>query len=184
MMALIAPLFSLSLAATAVPANGDGRHDFDFEFGTFRVNHRTLAKDGTWVEFEGTCRTRPVMDGSANVEEHVFERPTGRTHGMAIRAFDPATKEWAIWWIDGRAPHGALDPPMKGRFADGVGTFYSDAVSDGRTMRTRFIWTIEDARHARWEQALSEDLGETWTTNWVMTFVRIEDDSAGTARAR
>jgi hypothetical protein len=176
-MPLFTTLFSLSLAATPLPDGRDGSHDFDFEFGTWRVQHRTLAKDGTWVEFHGTCRTRPAMDGSANVEEHIFERPTGRSHGMAIRAYDRATREWAIWWIDGRAPHGAMDPPVKGRFEDGVGTFYSDYVDQGKTIRTRFLWTVVDANHARWEQALSDDLGRTWATNWTMTFERIEDES-------
>ena len=31
--------------------DNDGRHDFDFEFGTWRVQHETLAKDGTWTTF-------------------------------------------------------------------------------------------------------------------------------------
>ena len=110
----------------------------------------------------------------------MFERPAGRSHGMAIRAFDPATQEWAIWWIDSRAPHGALDPPMKGRFEGKVGTFYSDFVADGKTIRTRFIWTDVDARHARWEQALSEDLGKTWTTNWYMRFERSDASETAT----
>jgi len=173
MMPLLTPLLALSLAATSMPTDHDGRHDFDFEFGAWRVHHRTLAKDGTWLEFDGTCTTRPAMDGSANVEEHFFDKASGRTHGMAIRAYDAATKDWAIWWIDGRAPHLALDPPVKGRFVDGIGTFYADGVYEGKATRTRFIWTVVDARHARWEQALSEDLGKTWTTNWKMSFERI-----------
>ncbi|HET7842799.1 MAG TPA: DUF1579 family protein [Xanthomonadales bacterium] len=173
MLTLVAPLL-LSLAAAAPsPTGRDGRHDFDFEFGEWRVHHRTLAKDGTWLEFDGTCTTRPAMDGAANVEEHVFERPAGRSHGMAIRAYDAATREWAIWWIDSRAPHLALDPPMKGRFDDDVGTFYSDAVVDGKTTRTRFLWTVIDTDHLRWEQSLSTDAGATWATNWIMTFIRI-----------
>lgn len=74
---------------------------------------------------------------------------------MAIRACDAATKQWAIWWIDGRAPHGALDPPAKGRFERGVGTFTSDALDHRRTVRTRFLWTVVDRDHLRWEQATS-----------------------------
>lgn len=183
MNALIAPLL-LSLAAAVPPAGRDRSHDFDFEFGAWRVHHRTL-KDGKWLEFDGTCTTRPALDGASNVEEHVFERPAGRSHGMAIRAYDRATARWAIWWIDSRAPHAPLDPPMQGGFDGNVGTFYGDYVDpQGRTTRTRFLWTVVDADHLRWEQALSEDLGESWTTNWVMTFERVGAAPHAVATAR
>jgi hypothetical protein len=67
------------------------------------------------------------MAGQGDIEEHVFFRPTGNTYGTAMRAFDPKTGEWAIWWVDSRYPHFPLDPPAKGRFESGVGTFYSDS---------------------------------------------------------
>ena len=55
----------------------------------------------------------------------------------------------------------AMDPPVVGRFVDGVGTFYSDGTVNGRPARTRFIWSEITPTSARWEQALSttrEDL--------------------------
>jgi hypothetical protein len=99
-------------------------------------------------------------------------RPTGVTHGIALRAYDAKTDEWAIWWVDSRDPHAALDPPVKGRFVDGVGTFTSEAVVDGATVRTRFVWSHITATSARWEQATSRDDGANWDTNWVMEFRR------------
>lgn len=39
----------------------------------------------------------------------------------AHAADDLSGAQWAIWWVDSRAPHGALDPPVKGRFEKGVG---------------------------------------------------------------
>ena len=45
------------------------------------------------------------MGGRGNVEEHQFERPTGVTFGVAVRAYDPKSAEWAIWWLDSRVPH-------------------------------------------------------------------------------
>jgi len=151
----------------------DGLHDFDFEFGTWRVHHR-VKRDGHWVEFDGTCADRGLIDGSSNVEEHTFVRQDGTSYGIAVRAYDRKTGLWAIWWIDGRNPHGALDPPVKGRFTDGVGTFYADSLIDGKPVRTRFLWSRITARSARWEQALSSDAGKTWDTNWVMEFARVE----------
>ena len=161
-------------ASSPAGAAATNSHGFDFEYGRWRVHHRVKRADGTWQEFEGTSETRPMLDGQGNVEENVFFRPTGNTHGVALRAFDPTTGLWAIWWIDGRNPHGPLDPPSKGRFEHGVGRFYADFVVNGQAMKTRLIWSQITARSARWEQASSTDGGRSWDTNWVMTFTRVE----------
>jgi len=160
-------------AAVVAPT---GLHDFDFEVGEWHVHHRVKrpTDSGQWLEFNGTCRNRSLMDGWANVEDHAFSKPTGVTHGVALRAYDPKTAQWAIWWIDGRDPFGALDPPVIGRFDDGVGTFYSDGTVDGKPTRTRFIWSQITPTSARWEQALSSDAGRTWETNWIMEFQRAQ----------
>ena len=173
-------LATLSLLATpqnapsAAKAALQGMYGFDFEYGQWRVHHRVKsASDGKWKEFDGTCTARPFMAGQGDIEEHIFARQTGITYGTAIRTFDLKSEEWAIWWIDSRYPHLALDPPVKGRFANGVGTFYSDSVANGKTVRTRFIWSQITTTSAHWEQASSEDAGKTWDTNWLMEFRRI-----------
>jgi hypothetical protein len=160
---------------TQVAANLTGLHDFDFEVGEWRVHHRVkrLADSAQWLEFDGTCSNRSLMDGWANVEDQAFNKPAGVTHGVALRAYDPKTAQWAIWWIDGRDPFGALDPPVVGRFENGVGMFYSDGMVDGKPTRTRFIWSHITATAARWEQAFSSDAGKTWETNWMMEFQRV-----------
>lgn len=162
-------------APASPPAGPTGDiKDFAFLLGEWTVHHR-VRRAGTadeWTEFEGTCRNRTLIGGQANVEEHTFNRPPGVTHGIAIRAFDPRTHLWAIWWIDARDPHGALDPPVKGRFINGIGTFYSDQLIDGKPTRTRFIWSQITGTSARWEQAYSLDAGKTWQTNWIMEFKR------------
>jgi hypothetical protein len=156
-------------------AGSQGIHGFDFEYGKWRVHHRVKsAGDGAWKEFDGTCTARPFMAGQGDIEEHVFSRPTGVSYGTALRAFDLKTEEWAIWWIDSRYPDLPLDPPVKGRFANGVGTFYSDSLVDGKTVRTRFIWSQITPASAHWEQASSEDAGKTWDTNWIMEFRRVQ----------
>ncbi len=158
--------------ATAVRPGGP--HDFDFEFGSWKVHHRLKrAGQEAWLEFDGTCTTRGLIDGSANVEEHTFDKPDGVTRGIALRAYDPRSGLWAIWWVDGRDPHGSLDPPVKGRFENGVGTFFSDGVLGGKPVRTRFTWSHITATSARWEQAYSWDAGATWETNWIMEFQRV-----------
>ena len=155
------------------PIDFSGPHGFDFEFGEWKVHHRIKRQD-QWIEMDGTCTDRPAMDGSANIEEHTFNRPEGITRGMAVRAYDPKTGLWAIWWIDGRNPHNTMDPPMKGSFVKGVGTFYAEGNLNGQPTRYRFIWSHITKSSARWEQASSADKGKTWDTNWVMEFVRIQ----------
>ena len=159
--------------------NLTGLHDFDFEVGEWRVHHRVKRPAGSqqWLEFDGVCSNRSLMDGRANAEDHVFNKPTGVTRGVGLRAYDPKTSQWAIWWIDGRDPFGALDPPVIGRFDNGVGTFYSDGTLDGKSVRTRFIWSNITPTSARWEQAYSSDAGKTWETNWVMEFRRAQESS-------
>lgn len=155
-------------------ASHSGAHDFDFEYGEWRVHHRVKRPNADgWSEFDGTCRDRALIDGSANVEEHTFQRSTGVGFGIAIRAYDATSAQWAIWWIDSRAPHSAMDPPVKGHFDNGVGTFYSDSIVDGKTIRTRYLWSHITATSARWEQASSIDNGKTWDTNWIMDFQRV-----------
>jgi len=149
-----------------------GLHDFDFEFGSWKVHHRVKRANGEWLEFDGTCITHGLMGGAGNVEEHTFNKADGVTYGVALRAYDAKTNKWAIWWVDGRAPHGPLDPPTVGTFANGVGTFYWEGDFNGKRLRARAVWSQITPTTAHWEQANLLDDGKTWETNWVMEFQR------------
>jgi hypothetical protein len=150
-----------------------GMHDFDFLVGDWRVHHHRLKPNSQeWVDFAGTCSNSKLMGGEANMEEHWLPAPYGAYRAIGLRAYDSKTDQWAIWWLDGRYPSGPLDPPVKGRFENGVGTFYNDYTQDGKPMRVRFIWSNITPTSARWEQSLSSDGGKTWTPNWIMNFKR------------
>lgn len=163
----------------------DGRSDFDFLVGDWTVRHRRLkerlAGCTEWEEFRGTCSLRPLLDGQANVDDNVLEMPSGTYRAASIRAYDPATKQWSIWWLDSRRPHD-LGAPVVGAFKDGTGTFFADDVCDGQPIRVRFLWTDITAVSARWQQAFSRDGGATWETNWIMEFELSEDSSHRPAR--
>jgi hypothetical protein len=156
----------------AVPA--DGRADFDFLIGQWRVRHRRLmtrlAGDTRWEEFDGTTTLWPIMGGLGNVDDNLIALPAGPYRAATVRQFDPVARRWSIWWIDARRP--GIEPPVHGRFVDGVGTFFGDDVLDGRPITVRFLWSAITATGARWEQAFSADGGATWETNWVMEFAR------------
>jgi hypothetical protein len=150
-----------------------GSHDFDFLFGTWRVAHRRLtarlANGHVWEEFEGTCDARPILGGSANIDDNVIHIPTGTYPASSLRSFDPATNTWAIWWLDGRSPH-QLDVPVIGQFTNGTGRFYANDTLNGQPIQVRFQWTDTDTKTPRWDQAFSPDNGANWELNWTMAF--------------
>ena len=162
---------------TVQAPNLSGLHDFDFLAGQWTSHHRKLkerlAGSHEWVEFDGTLSMRQLMNGWANVDDNVFKMPGGDYRGVGLRAYDPKTGQWAIWWLDGRNPFGELDPPVKGCFKNGVGTFYADDTLRGKKIRVRFVWSHITPTSARWEQSFSPDGGKTWETNWVMEFRRV-----------
>lgn len=160
--------------ATTAPVR-DGAHDFDFLHGEWHVHnrrlHRPLSGSAEWYEFDAGTTERPLWDGRANIEEYRAILPDGTPlRGLALRLYEPATGRWTIHWSN--ATTGTLDAPMIGVFHEGVGVFYGDDVYEGRPIRLRFYWTSSGPDDARWEQAFSSDGGETWETNWIMTFRR------------
>ena len=176
---LVAPAYGTEDAPPPMQGAADVSHlhDFDFLVGEWRVHHRRLkerlADNHEWVEFEGTCAMRKLMDGWSNVDDNVLDMPGGAYRAVALRSYDPDAPRWSIWWLDGRAPHGDLDPPVQGRFENGAGVFYGDTTVDGAPIRVRFIWSGIASASPRWEQAYSSDAGKTWDTNWTMEFRRV-----------
>ena len=159
--------------------------DFDFIIGDWTVRHRRLkarlAGCTEWVEFAGTSSTRKTLGGFGNLEDNELFLPDGNYRAVALRSFDRASRQWAIWWLDDRHPH-ALDTPVVGSFDEaGRGFFYADDVFEGRPIKVRFIWSIPTPQMPempRWEQAFSSDGGKTWETNWMMEFTRRESAAA------
>jgi hypothetical protein len=157
-----------SIAATA-PS------DFDFIIGDWHVHHRRLnsrlAGCTEWSEFTGTSSTHKILEGFGNVEDNVLNFPDGQVRAAAFRAYNEKSNEWAIWWLDGRAPHN-LDVPVVGQFNGPIGTFLANDTLDGKPIIVRFTWNANPGGSPRWEQALSGDNGKNWETNWIMDFIR------------
>jgi hypothetical protein len=153
-------------------ARHDGRHDFDFEVGTWNAHVRTLvhrlSHSTDWDEFSGTAvtRTLPMFEGW-NESELQADSPKSGKHMvlLGVRLYNPSTHQWAIYGSSIKT--GIFDPPMIGGFQNGRGEFYSQDTWEGRPIFVRFIWKIIDATHASLEQAFSDDGGKTWETNWI-----------------
>lgn len=154
----------------------DGRADFDFLFGDWRVQHRKLKRrlvgETAWDAFDGTCAARPVLGGLGNYDDNVLDGPGDPYRALTVRRFDPAARLWSIWWIDTRIASATIDPPTVGGFEDGVGRFFCDDTFDGRPIRVRYLWSEIARESLRWQQAFSVDGGRTWETNWDMRFER------------
>ena len=153
-----------------------GLHDFDFLIGHWQVHHRRLkerlADNHEWIEFEGTSVLQMVMGGYGTIDDNVLEFPGGAYRAVGLRSFDPKSGQWSIWWLDSRTPQGPLDPPVRGSFRDGIGTFFADDTFNGQPIRVRFEWSEITPTSCHWEQAFSTDSGATWETFWVMDFRR------------
>jgi hypothetical protein len=153
-----------------------GINDFDFLIGEWSVLHRRLKRrlvgDTEWIEFSGPAVARKILGGFGNFDEIQIPLPSGKYFGSTLRLFNPTTELWSIYWMDSRNP--VLDPPMIGSFTDGRGLFYGDDSFEGRPIRVRFIWSPMTANTCRWEQAFSVNEGQSWETNWIMTFLRKE----------
>jgi len=160
---------------TNEPGERDGRKDFDFLIGSWKIRHRRLKErlKGCieWEEFEGTSEVRSIRDGLGNMDELTMNRASGRVQAVTVRLYNPATREWSIYWVASSSP-GRLDVPMIGKFDGSRGKFFSQEVFEGRHIFNRFVWTVNSPNACRWEQAFSADGGKTSETNWTMEFIR------------
>ena len=174
---LLAGLLCLPTApAGAQPAPPrDGQHDFDFEIGTWKTHLKRrlhpLSGSDEWVEYEGVTVVRKVWDGRANLVELVADGPGGHFEGLNLRLYNPQSGQWSLNFASSRG--GTLTPPTIGGFVDGRGEFYNQEEFEGRAVFVRFLIIPVDADTIRFEQAFSEDGGETWELNWIATDTRM-----------
>jgi hypothetical protein len=155
-------------------ATRDGRGDFDFLIGEWRIHNRRLRErlkgSTAWEEFEGASVVRKILGGLGNFDEITMERSSGPVQGITLRLYDPIAQQWSLYWAS--SLHGILETPMIGSFENGRGEFFAQEVFEGKRVFSRFIWSNITATSCQWEQALSADGGKTWETNWIMEFVR------------
>lgn len=164
----------------------DGQHDFDFEIGTWKT-HLTrllhpLSGSNEWVSYDGTTIVTKVWNGRANLVELTADGSAGHFEGLNLRLYNPASRQWSLNFASSRG--GTLGVPTVGEFRAGRGEFYDQETLDGRAILVRFV--ITDATPGscfvrstttlnvcRFEQAFSDDGGNTWEVNWVATDTRI-----------
>jgi len=177
----IAVLTRESAAAAASTAAQDANHDFDFNFGIWtthvsRLQH-PLTGSNTWVEYEGTSVVRKVWGGRASLFELEVNGSAGHIEGIGLRLYNPESHQWSLNWTN--STDAAMTQPMVGEFKDGRGVFFDQELFQGRAIFSRNGFADITPQSSRFEQAFSNDGGQTWETNWVMTFTREKDEHPG-----
>lgn len=161
-------------AGTASKADDHAR-DWAWLVGNWDVLHRRLrtrlAGDTHWDEFAGKSALWLTMDGLGTIDDNSLELPGGSYRALGIRAFDPITAKWAIWWLDGRNPT-KIEPPVMGSFDGDAATFIGRDTYNGRAVTVRFRWLDIHGPRPHWEQAFSADEGTRWEVNWRNYFTR------------
>lgn len=150
-------------------------HDWDWLIGNWDVWHRRLkerlADNHDWQEFSGKSALWLALDGLATIDDNVVDIPSGTYRGLTVRAWDPKSDQWAIWWVDGRNPT-LIDPPVRGGFVGDTGVFAGPDIFKGTPVTVRFRWLDIHSARPHWDQAMSTDGGKTWETNWENFFTR------------
>jgi hypothetical protein len=160
----------------AAPSERSGQHDFDWELGSWTTRVRVLrnplsGQAPNWAEYQGTSVVRPLLDGRANAVELSVAGPAGRIQGVALRLYNPQTRQWNVNYAGVR--NGMLTAPIYGGFdGAGRGIFYGQDIVDGRAILVRFIMTQSSRAEARFEQAYSTDGGKSWEVNWIAVDTR------------
>jgi len=167
---------NISLQGRAVEQ--DGQHDFDFEIGTWKTHLRRLLHpltgSTTWVEYEGTTVVRKVWNGRANLVELIADGPAGHFEGLSLRLYNPQSHQWTLNFAN--ANSGTLSQPTIGEFKGKRGEFYDQETLNGRAILVRFVISDITPDSCHFEQAFSDDGGQTWEVNWVATDARVKHD--------
>jgi hypothetical protein len=164
---------------TNVPER-DGRHDFDFEIGTWKTHLSRLVHpltgSRTWVDYDGTTFVRKVWNGRANLVELVADGPAGHFEGLNLRLYNPQSRQWSLNFANSSG--GTMSLPTIGEFKNGRGEFFDQETLNGRAIFVRFVISDITPTSCRFEQAFSDDGGKSWEVNWIATDTRIEGASA------
>ena len=174
---LLVLFLPVATAAATPGSTGDGRHDFDWNFGTWKTHIKRLLHPLTgskdWVSYEGIVTVRPALGGSANVEEIEADGPT-HLELLDVRIYDPQSHQWAATGSNSRT--GTLGVPGFGSFANGRGVFYDQEAFDGGMILVRQTFSDITPMSYSFEQAFSDDGARTWEPNFV---AHLDRTSAG-----
>ena len=166
-----------SAGALAIQASAtSSEHDFDFLVGNWKLRNRQLKSRLThsdeWAAFESRVEMHQILNGLGNIDKYT-DMSSGKPYeGVALRLFNTKTKLWSIYWADSNS--GALDPPVVGSFANGVGHFFARDTYKGQSIIMVFRWDVRNPQRPIWSQAFSADEGKNWEWNSINVSERVK----------
>jgi hypothetical protein len=196
--AAIATLLLISPASAADPPApveppADPARQFDYWCGTWDIHNDRLLPDGTKQSGPATLTVRPILDGSAILEQGWEGSPDGElkdVFGMSLRYYDAALKRWVVilCWPAGPTP-GARFARMEGGLTE-IDTdpacvlyppecFKGPGLEHTDDFRSRFIFSEATPASLRW--ALEIPYKEQILRVWDMHFTRTADAIAADA---
>jgi hypothetical protein len=152
-------------ASTALPSGwalASPSADWKWLQGNWQVRHQRLKErlvgDTRWESFTGASAVWLTLGGLGTIDDNVMALPSGPYRGLGVRAADPVSSTWSIWWIDGRNP--AHIEALCARFAGDGGSFRGADRLHGRPIEVWFRW--HDIHGDEVVQAFSDDAGAHW----------------------
>lgn len=150
-------------------------HAFDFVWGDWRTDIAFLpdpfAGASHWMQIHGRVSAHKLWGGRADLAETEAQGPRGPLEDLTLRLYNPQAHQWYLYLAN--SADGILDEPLIGDFKDGRGVFYNQDTYAGRTVLVRHVYFAITADSYRFEQALSDDGGKTWRTNFTAHLTRV-----------
>ncbi|MBP6013740.1 MAG: hypothetical protein KBA31_16050 [Alphaproteobacteria bacterium] len=170
-----------SSSGTSVACTDEGSHEFDFWIGHWRIEQRILQQDGSWREFAAANTISKSPDACVVVEHWSGDvlffwdgmQTPENIWGVSVRAFDPATRSWIVYWMDKRSPK--FGDGFVGRFVAGRGEFFRTLNTPDGKRTTRITFENAPGGNVHWELASSSDGGVQWVRLWTMIMHRVTD---------
>jgi hypothetical protein len=157
------------------PAERDGAHDFDFNFGTWKTHIKRrvhpLSGSNEFMEMNGTVTTRKVWGGRAWLEEIEADGPKGHWQGLTLFLYNPQARQWSQAFFDSATV--APSPPVIGSFRNGRGELFAQDTLDGRSILVRDVWSNITPDSHQYEESYSDDGGSTWEAVFTATLTRL-----------
>jgi hypothetical protein len=158
------------------PATRDGRHDFDFNVGTWKTHIKRIldpfSSAGQFVELNGTVAVRKVWDGRAQLEEIEADGPNGHWEGMTLFLYNPTASQWSQSFVNSQS--GVLNSPLIGSFKDGRGELIASDTFKDRSILVRGVWSDIKPDSHHFEESYSDDGGKTWAPAFIAELKRIK----------
>jgi len=150
----------------------DPARQFDFWVGEWDIKNRMFqGEDIGWFIWPSQAIIESAAGGDAIVE---FWNSLDELHdivGFSMRWYDEEAEEWVIV-LNWPQKSGSFSR-MVGKFEDGVGEFYLPGFwEEKRQKGYRYTFSKATPTSLQWDQAVTEDGGETWKTTWIMEWTR------------